>query len=195
MKNYDINFVMQLWWSSKTKEGGIFNNSPEGYTLQISFLEKWFEIIKPKHIVEIGTNKSNFVYVSLMNCPDVILDTYDIDPDCENGINLVKGRFPNSNLNFHCGSSFTVLDEKPPHHSPIDLFYVDGLHTYEGAKNDILKASELGSKYILVDDLFDDANNGGVPRAIQECLLENNWKKMDQTPVQDTRGMAIFSQA
>lgn len=192
MLNYNTNIINQLWTSSKTLEGGIFNNSPEKMKIQIEFVEKWLTKIQPKHVVEIGTNKSNFVYICLNSFPTLTIDTYDIDSECINGIQILKKLFPDAKINFYCGSSHEVLYLYPPVESEIDLFYVDGHHSYKMAANDLMIAIKMNSKYILVDDINDVGDEGGVMRAIEDCLYNSGYVLLEQTSKMDDRGMAIF---
>lgn len=195
MIQYDFDLINSLWGSSKTLEGGIFNNSPERFFLQVDLIQTALDLIQPKHIVEIGTNKSNFIYLvceymKYRNHKNLIIDTYDIDPECINGIQIIREKFPEYSINFHCGNSLNSLYLYPPDSSPIDLFYVDGHHSYSYAKNDMEQAIRLNSKYILVDDMNDVGDNGGVPRAAEEVL--KNYKVVLAPHANDERKMTLF---
>lgn len=112
-------------------------------------------IIRPKRIFEIGTARGYTALQFAANAPEAEVFTLDLPQnsnpvhpitvmdevfaDVEKG-EALKGRKEAGRIHQLLGDS--AVFDFGPYYKNIDLFFIDGAHTYEYVKNDTLKALE-----------------------------------------------------
>ena len=112
-------------------------------------------LVQPKRIFEIGTARGYTALQFAANAPDAEVFTLDLPQDAgtvlpitvmdrrfagvEKGASL-QGRKEAGRIHRLLGDSATF--DFSPYSRSIDLFFIDGAHTYEYVKNDTLKALE-----------------------------------------------------
>lgn len=112
-------------------------------------------LIQPKRIFEIGTCRGYTALQFAANAPDAEVFTLDLPPDAStvlpitvmdklfSGVEIgetLKGRKEAGKIHRLLGDSATF--DFSAYSKSIDLFFIDGAHTYEYVKNDTLKALE-----------------------------------------------------
>jgi len=150
------------------------------------------QIIKPKVIFEIGTNKGYSAFHFALNTPDdAIVYTLDLPKDgaspryettALDDVNVreymeyddysFKGSEVSSKVCCLYGDSATF--DFLPFYGTVDLFFIDGAHSYEYVRNDTvnaLKCAHPGS--VLVWHDFGRMGINGVSKFILEFSSEN----------------------
>lgn len=171
-------------------EGSLLNNTEIGSSVQIEFIENIIKEYKPSIILETGTNKGCFSFIVSTIAKElnhnVIIHTFDYESNSVNAIKLINQYFNFNNINFYQGNTVDTL--RNFNIDNVDLFYVDGGHSYEVACSDINNAKRLNSKLILIDDL----NMPDVSRAVNECLNNSEYEFVKRTDSKDDRMMTLY---
>jgi len=112
-------------------------------------------LIQPKRIFEIGTYRGYTALQFAANAPDAEVFTLDLPPDANTDLPLtvmdkllsnvekgetLKGRKDADKIHRLLGDSASF--DFSAYAKSIDLFFIDGAHTYEYVRNDTLKALE-----------------------------------------------------
>lgn len=133
--------------------------------------------INPKIIAEIGVRAGYSAYYFLQACPNAEYYGFDANNGTHGGQGGEDGRYLEhaKKILVEHNTSFNVVDTQKVNSLPVknvDLFHVDGDHTYKGVQHDLDLAAQCISEngYILVDDIdYIDSVKGGVYK-----WLENN---------------------
>jgi hypothetical protein len=146
---------------------GTYLMGPDSMDYEPSMLPKQqvlFDQAKEKRsILEIGVHGAHSLLISLMANPDARITCVDIChwEHVEKCVSYLQTQFPDR-IVFLKGDSRTVL---PCLVGPFDMIHVDGDHSYEGAKFDMVQSHRLSHPLtsFVFDDYFD-----GIHRAVTE---------------------------
>jgi hypothetical protein len=169
-------------------EGALFcNGNHAGAKIQQDFVEKIIRELKPRHVVEIGTNKAFFDYFLLTIDENIFIDTFDIAPIFSQGVDILNSLF-NFKIKFHLGDSKKTFAKFGADYQ-VDLAYIDGGHGYPECISDLLNCERLEIPFVLVDDckLIED-----VLKAVQEMIDKFGWIPILKTEEGDDRGMVLL---
>ena len=169
-------------------EGALFcNQNKEGMKIQQSFIEQAVRELKPRHVIEIGTNKAYFDYFLLTIDEEIMIDTFDIAQVFGQNVDILNSLF-NFKVKFHFGDSKKTFSKFGADYQ-VDLAFVDGAHDYAHCVSDLLNCERLEIPYILVDDckLIED-----VLKATKEMVDKFGWKFVAKTNEEDDRGMVLM---
>ena len=150
----------------------------EGMEPTICFCDWKFRLAKllqPRSIVEFGVRYGYSAASFLAASPGAMYHGYDNDGGEYGGTKgayLVAGemlakKFPESRTRVVKLDTQTEM----PSGRGYDLAHIDGDHSFEGCLSDLRLATELGSQWILVDDIC-HAPVPGVARAVKQFLSE-----------------------
>lgn len=189
MIQYDEEIAKSLKAVSNSNEGALLNNDYLPMQLQLNLVQRVLEKYRPKYIIETGTNKSFFSFICLSVLDkfgeSITIDTFDMADFSLKAVAIVNNHFPRHKVIFHQGNSLNTLSSFSPRQQ-VDLFFVDGGHSYDVASSDIKNAIRMNSSLILMDD----SGSEPVAKAINELL--GGYKKVDATENGDERKMCLF---
>lgn len=144
-----------------------------------AFLYGLIALLRPKVVVEIGTNTgvSSIVMASSMRDFEIKghIHTYDIS---RGYVEIALRQYKEYGVEKYISNYLTTVDECFIEHS--DFTFIDGDHTYEGVKKDFEKLSPI-SDYIL---FHDTQSCDGVKKFVKELQGEKiNIIKRPKNPV------------
>lgn len=141
----------QLAGSYETVEGTLLERADDHTTAaQIEAVRYAVEMIRPRKVLETGTGKSFFGYVLSHIVHGVKLFTFDHDPRCLPGVDLLNAAQNNVTSVFTLGDSKQTLSSFTS--DGIGLAFLDGGHDEPTILRDIENAMRLGITLILCDD-------------------------------------------
>ena len=175
--------------SSNSTEGGfLYDQSENGRLSQFSLMLNILNAIKPKKILETGTQKYLFTYFLSNFIEGFELDTFDHSDVCLKSWEIINEKVPN--VKFHCGDSRETLSEF--NKDNIDLAWVDGGHDYSVCLSDIKNCIRLKIPYILVDDSRMQSVWDAIVDAIKNELYHVVKNPYWET---DNRGITVLRRA
>jgi hypothetical protein len=134
---------------------------------QIEALRWAIHLAEPRNILETGTNKSMFGFFLSHVLPRATLYTFDGDPCCAAGVELMNG------AQSAVQSIFTLGDTKQTlvlfHGVAIGFAWIDGGHDQSTAFSDIKRAMDLRVPLIAVDDTKAMPQ---VAKAVERAILD-----------------------
>ena len=191
MIEYNKSIANMLKRVSDTNEGSLLNNTDPCIELQVELIERTLEKYRPKYIVETGTNKAFFSFICLSFLDkfgeSVTIETFDMANFSLKAVTIVNDNFPRHKVIFHQGDTLQTLKSFFPKQQ-VDLFFVDGGHSYNVAVSDIRNALRMNPSLILIDD----TGGEGVSRAINEELT-GKYQMIDGTSQGDDRKMRLYA--
>ena len=130
----------------------------------------------PRHarVAEVGTYRGHFARHILAACEPAELHLIDLD------FSLLDRTVANDpRVSMHHGASHEMLARFPDDH--FDWIYIDGDHSYEGARRDaVIAAAKVkpGGHLVFNDFAHADPYLGayGVHRAVTEFAVNRRWK-------------------
>lgn len=159
----------QLAGSYETVEGTLLERADDPTTAsQIEAVRYAVEMTRPRRVLETGTCKSFFGYVLSQMVHGVELYTFDHDPSCLTGVNLLNAAQNNVNSVFTLGDSKQTLSLFT--RDGIGLALIDGGLDESTVLSDIENAMRLGITLILCDDT---RTMPEVSKAV-DCALHNH---------------------
>lgn len=163
-------------------EGNLLIKNDSDHEVQLKFLESHIKKIKPKLVLETGTNSGCFsVVLKLVNNDSKII-TFGIDSWSKDTTDFINDKFGNF-ITFIHGDSKITLSEFTTEDT-IDMAWVDGDHSYNGALTDLRNCKRLKIKHIFIDDVNLSAE---ILNAVDTFCEENNISYTEKT--NDTRGI------
>lgn len=137
--------------------------TPVGHFTELheSLVQGVLELVKPGKIFEIGFNAGHSSALWLRNSNASVIS---IDPSQESytteAAKILAEAFPGRFILFNIFSYQVLTQDKEltpffKNIVPIDLAFVDGDHSYDGALFDLFLGDKLESKYIFVDNYED----------------------------------------
>jgi len=191
MINYDTNIAKILQEVNPSGEGSLLNNTEPCIKLQVELIERTLNKYKPKYIIETGTNKGffSFICLSYLDKYDnpIVIETFDMSEFSNKSVDIINRHFPRHKVIFHQGNSKDTLPLFKPSQQ-VDLFFVDGGHSYEVALSDIREAIRMSPPIILIDD----TGGEGVSKAIDYELI-GKYQVVDGTERSDDRKMRLYA--
>lgn len=139
--------------SYKCGEGAfLYDQTEQGRLSQFSLLLNILNAIKPKNIIETGTNKYMFPYFLSNFIDGFHIKTFDINSECLKIYDILEPVFKKQGITmqFVCGDTRDTLSDHLNYRP--DLAWVDGGHDYNTCFNDLLNIGDMETPYILVDD-------------------------------------------
>jgi predicted O-methyltransferase YrrM len=141
----------QLAGSYDTVEGNLLERADERTTAaQIEALRYALNLARPRSMLETGTGKSMFGYLLSHLTQGVTLYTFDGDPRCVTGVELLNAAQTNVRVVFTLGNTQQTLQTFDIH--GLGFAWIDGGHDKVTALNDIRQAMRLGIPLIAIDD-------------------------------------------
>jgi hypothetical protein len=122
----------------------------------IEVVKEIYTITNCKNLFEIGTHVGHSSLVFLLENFNVF--STDIDDQWTTKDNLDKIQ---SVFNKYFPNKYTQIIQNSQNHDffldyfsnkNLDIIHIDGLHTYDYCKNDIILGKRLGIKYFIIDD-------------------------------------------
>jgi predicted O-methyltransferase YrrM len=135
----------------ETAEGTLLEHAdPATMADQLQAIRHAVWLTRPRTVLETGTGKSLFGYVLGHLVPQATLYTFDSDPRCAVGVELLRRAVPALDVVFTLGDTRATLAAlELPH---LDLAWIDGGRDAETALSDTVHAMGLGARLIAVDD-------------------------------------------
>ena len=121
---------------------------------------KIFEISKLcKNILEIGVNAGHSALIMLKANPNINYYGFDINYHnyTQKAVNYLKNKF--KNVNYIIGDSEKTIPKFNSSRIQFDLIHIDGGHTVDKARKDIMNCKKHSNKNTIV--VFDDCNLSG----------------------------------
>jgi predicted O-methyltransferase YrrM len=141
----------QLAGSYETVEGNLLEQADEHTTAaQIEALRYAINLARPQSILEVGTGKSMFGYILSHLTQGVTLYTFDSDPRCATGVELLTAAQTNVRVVLTLGDTKQTLQAVDIR--GLDFAWIDGGRDEVTALNDIRHAIRLGSPLIAIND-------------------------------------------
>lgn len=184
----DGKIIKELISVASSNEGALLNNpSSMGKLEQLNFFFNLFLEIKPKRIIEIGTNKGLFDLFVLHNFPDTIIYTCDLVPFSLKAVEILLKIFPQK-IFFENVKSTDYFKKFDPS-IPIDFAWVDGGHNYSNCLEDLINCAKLKIRAICVDDyrMLPEVN-----KAMTTFLSSYPYKITKTSEKIDDRGIALL---
>ena len=159
----------QLAGSYETVEGNLLEQADEHTTaVQIEALRYAINLVRPQSILEAGTGKGMFGYILSHLTQGVTLYTFDGDPRCVTGVELLNTAQTNVRVVLTLGDTKQTLQALGI--QALDFAWIDGGRDEVTALSDIRHAIRLGSPLIAIDDA---RTMPEVARAI-DCALHTH---------------------
>ena len=177
MKNNLMSTYLDWQFANKVFENDLEGNC-YGVPEQITSLGQICIVLNPKSILEIGFNAGHSSSTFLGSCEaDVVsvdLAEHDYVVKCKAGIDSI---YPGRHT-LIVGDSLNALPSLQKSLSPtFDLIYVDGGHSYEIAKHDLINSKKLShaKTLVIMDDTYRKPSgirdwNEGPNRAWKEAI-------------------------
>ena len=182
----NLDILLELKSISNSNEGSFFNNPDEnGKKEQKLFVKKIIDMIKPKNVLEIGTDKGYFVYFLMLNC-DTHVTTCDLWEFSSLAIDVLKKYFE-KRINFFNEDSHTLL---PKLNNVFDMVWVDGNHEYSACMGDLINCQKLNIANILVDDYRE---LDSVKKAVNDFCSTTSYRVSNQSCLIDSRGIVYLT--
>ena len=143
----------------------------DGYSTQIQgqveFLKNIVQDEKVKNVMEIGFNAGHSSELFLQTNPNIRVTSFDIGQyNCVNvGKKFIDEKFPGRHTLIKGDSLKTVPEFTSKNDIKFDVIFIDGGHTYEVSKGDIVNCKPLAHKETMV--ILDDT--------IQTPTLIRHW--------------------
>lgn len=169
--------------------------SDETAEAQTEFLRWALHLSQPRLIAEAGTNKGMFAYFLGLVWQNATLYTFDIDPQCQNQIDLFSAGQHRILACFHRGDTRDTLSHLRKYTERIDFAWIDGGHEHHVALSDLLNCASLGVPFIAVDDTIDAHEPGetDVKRAVDEFCKRMTYKLVPNPFAKhDSRGAVLL---
>ena len=180
----------ELAASFETIEGNLLERADPWTTeAQIETIRYLVQLTQARRVLETGTNKSLFGYVLSHLTHDACLYTFDGDPRCATGVELLNASQRRVRSVFMLGDTKQTL---PAFDVPgIDLAWIDGGHDEATALNDLTQAMRLAIPVVAVDDARTIPD---ISRAIDAALQANPAYRLHPNPFyeHDRRGIVIL---
>jgi len=160
----DLDIVAELFKIGQSKCGNLlyeWNTHQEttAHTIQLPYLMTQLRRIKPKRVLEVGTNCGFFCYFAKRVLPDVKIVTFDSEAAARSSkaVDFLNAHFDSDDITFVKGDSqwafpSFVDDFSIKTDMPIDFAWIDGSHDYFPVLSDLNSAGELGIPHIYADD-------------------------------------------
>jgi hypothetical protein len=173
-------------------EGNLLQDQTEdGRRAQFALLLNIIKTVKPKLIIETGTNKAFFIQFLAQFLDYFTIYTFDNNRDCQIVCNAINKFYPSLEINFICGDTNNTVKQLQLKES-VDLAWIDGAHTLEGCLSDLTNCNRLKTKLILIDD---SKNIKEVQNAIELFLTAHEkkyYKLKNPYWEKDDRGITIL---
>ena len=180
------------------------NNAPiiEGHSgqtaTQFLIYSKIFEKCDVKSIAEVGFNAGHSALVMLMSNPHARIQSFDLGEyeSARVALASLKKQFPDRDIDVIWGDSRQTIPAYAQTYTgpKFDVIIVDGGHSYDVARADVMNMRALGHKdsILIVDDTFCDAAYC-VDKAVDDLEREGGvLKVIERIPLSfSSRGMTI----
>ena len=154
--------------------GGMIDGRTEG-NLQnsnkgVNYMSQILQEVKPKRLLETGTNYGSFSYIVYENLDEFELLTCDIVADSQKCVDFINTNYNKQNVKFTNKSSLDYLQELVDNNEKFDLVWLDSKHTYDHLIEEMKLVKQMDIPYILIDDF---SWVRGIQLAIFDFLKEN----------------------
>ncbi len=186
---------LDIWHNMHELRGSTHGHLPLTKDI-IDFFKRVSKLVKPKNILEFGTNLGGSAAVQLAINPKANLvsfdpQTWEIHSAVYAEDSFIKnhkklfGKTPAVGLlhlvfkdrfTFHNRSSKWVLDLVDD--TEFDYAFIDGSHTYLDAYNDIQNCIDLGIKYLAVDNIATDED--AVAKRVQVRAAVEQFDNLEE---------------
>ena len=164
---------------------------------QVKFLKDVVMKDDVKQVMEIGFNAGHSSELFLETNPNVHVTSFDIvQYNCVNvGKKFIDEKFPNRHTLIKGDSLKTVPEYASKNNAKFDVIFIDGGHTYEVSKGDIINCKPLAHKdtVVIMDDTIQKPNlirhwNNGPNQAWLEAKTWNIVKEEGCSDFESGRG-------
>lgn len=165
------------------------NNSRKG----VEFMSNFLQEVKPKRIIETGTNYGSFSYVLYENLEEFELYTCDIIKDnSERCIKFINSYYNKENVKFIHDNSINFLKNLKNSGEKFDMAWLDSTHTYQYLIEELRIAAQMKIPYIVVDDFWKQKE---LQLSVFDFLKEHdNYKFHSYSNVRASVGAIIVMQ-
>ena len=173
----------------------------DGYSTQIQgqveFLKNIVQDDNVKNVMEIGFNAGHSSELFLQTNPNINVTSFDIGQyNCVNvGKKFIDEKFPGRHTLIKGDSLKTVPEFTSKNDIKFDVIFIDGGHTYEVSKGDIINCKPLAHKetMVILDDTIQKPNlirhwNNGPNQAWLEAKTWNIVKEIGTRDFELGRG-------
>ena len=173
----------------------------DGYSTQIQgqveFLKNIVQDDNVKNVMEIGFNAGHSSELFLQTNPNIRVTSFDIGQyNCVNvGKKFIDEKFPGRHTLIKGDSLKTVPEFTSKNDIKFDVIFIDGGHTYEVSKGDIINCKPLAHKetMVILDDTIQKPNlirhwNNGPNQAWLEAKTWNIVKEIGTRDFELGRG-------
>jgi len=157
----------------------LYNSNDNSKNQQLKCIADIFDKIKPKYVLETGTESAMFCYFVKCLVPDIKVVTFGMNDGhnptgdhrsqkCTTYLNQIFNNY----IEYIEGDSaltLTAFNTK----EQIDFAWIDGCHDYNFVMSDLTNCLRLGIKHICLDDysMFSD-----VRSAVNEFVNTNSYR-------------------
>lgn len=144
---------------------------------KVEWLGEKIREINPAKIIETGTNYGSFSWLLYNTLDHFSLDTTDIVEGSRECIQRINEFYGGDRVKFHHNDALEFLKSWE---GSVDMAWLDSCHQTEYIKNELIRCSELGIPYLLVDDW----NWVEIREGVEEFLKTNeSYEIVDQSPM------------
>lgn len=175
----------------------------EGYSQQVKeqveFLKETVNQTSIHNVMEIGFNAGHSAELFLSANKNINLVSFDIGSHdyVKFGKELIDTNFPNRHTLIIGNSLNTVPEYAKKTNKKFDLIFIDGGHSYEVAKNDLLNCKQLAHEntILILDDTMNNNKwimnwNNGPNRAWEDVKKMNFVKEVGSIDYSPGRGQS-----
>jgi hypothetical protein len=142
----------ELW----NGNGGMIDNFNDHYLqnsrIGVEFMINFLNEIKPKNILETGTNYGSFSYLCYETLDDFNLQTCDVMAESKRVIDFLNNHYGKNNVTFYNQTSWEFLLDRNKNNEQFDLAWVDSAHNYDYLLGELNHCASMDIPNIVVDD-------------------------------------------
>jgi hypothetical protein len=155
------------------------NNNGGGFFLKNNqdelMIKDVISIVRPQKILEIGFNAGNSSFLWLENSEASVVSVEKNDNDSvQKAANLLTKEF-NSRFKLIISDSQEVYNQIK--NIQFDIVFIDGDHTEDGVRKDILLAEKLNIPWLFFDDIWDNHDYHPMLRGPYRAAESSNYKE------------------
>lgn len=181
------------WGGNAGMIDGITDRDLQNSKKGVEFMSNFLQEIKPKRILETGTNYGSFSYILYENLNDFELLTCDlIKENSERCISFINSNYNKENVKFFNEASLNFLNRLKNNNEKFDMVWLDSTHTYEYLLEELNIVGEMEIPYIVIDDFWFVEN---LQLSIFDFLKQNkNYRFYSFSNIRESVGSIVVLQ-